>query len=152
MLSWPTFGLGQLYRSAHTLIATRLGTIGEAMRTYSVLAALAEHGELSQQQVCDRIDMGRSDMVRLLDDLETRGHVVRTRDPKDRHRHQVTLTPSGQKSLRRCERLLAAATNEVFSHLSADERRVLHGLVLQTLGHPADVIDLAVTPNRRVPT
>ena len=61
-------------------------------RTYYVLATLAEYGELSQQQVCDRIEMDRSDMVRLIDDLEARGNVIRGRDPHDRRRYRLTLS------------------------------------------------------------
>jgi hypothetical protein len=78
---WPTFGLGQLYRSAHVTIEARLTGERQSLRTYYVLASLAEYGELSQQQVCDRIDMDRSDMVRLIDTLDSTGHVQRHRDP-----------------------------------------------------------------------
>ena len=143
VLRWPTFGLGQLYRAAHALITARLDAIDESLRTYYVLATLDEHGELSQQQVCDRIDIDRSDMVRLIDDLETRRHVVRTRDPRDRRRHRLTLTASGKKALRRCEALLAEATNDVFANLSDDDRNTLHRLVLRALGHADDVVELA---------
>jgi DNA-binding MarR family transcriptional regulator len=146
VLQWPTFGLGQLYRAAHAQIGTRLAAIDESLRTYYVLATLGEHGAMSQQQVCNRIDLDRSDMVRLIDDLETRGHVVRTRDPDDRRRHRLTLTASGKKALRRCESVLSDATNDVFANLSADERRNLHRLVLRALGLPDDIVDIVVAP------
>jgi DNA-binding MarR family transcriptional regulator len=149
VLRWPTFGLGQLYRSAHALIGARLAVVDESLRTYYVLATLAEHGELSQQQVCDRIEMDRSDMVRLIDDLERRHHVVRTRDPDDRRRHRLTITASGQKALRRCEAILADATDDVFANLSDDERRTLHRLTLRALGQPDEILELAVPDTAR---
>jgi len=99
VLRRPTFGLGQLYRSAHPRIGARLAQVNESLRTYYVLATLAEYGVLSQQQVCDRIEMDRSDMVRLIGDLEGRGHVIRTRDPEDRRRYHLILTPGGNAAL-----------------------------------------------------
>jgi DNA-binding MarR family transcriptional regulator len=135
---WPTFTLGQLYRSAHARISADLATIGESLTTYYVLATLFEYGELSQQQVCDRIEIDRSDMVRLIDDLEARGNVIRGRDPHDRRRHRLTLTPEGTTALHRCERILAAATDDVFANLAADERRTFHRLTLQALDETED--------------
>jgi DNA-binding MarR family transcriptional regulator len=80
-------------------------------------------------------------MVRLIDDLEARGHVKRTRDPKDRRRYQLRLTGRGQKARKRCDQILAATTDEVFSELSSEERRSLRRLVLRALGHPAAIAD-----------
>lgn len=97
---------------------------------------------MKQQQVCDRIEMDHSDMVRLIDDLEARGHVVRTRDPRDRRRYLLPVTPSGRKALSRCDAILAEVTDEVFSALSPDERRSLHRLVLRALGQPEEIADL----------
>ena len=141
ILRWPTFGLGQLYRAAHAQLEARLAEEGQSLRTYYVLVSLAEHGQLSQQQVCDMTDIDRSDMVRLIDDLEDRKHVRRTRDPDDRRRYRLTLTAQGHKVLRRCDAILAAVTDEVFSALTADQRRTFHRLTLQALGHPPEIAD-----------
>lgn len=147
VLRWPTFGLGQLYRSAHARLEARLADEDQSLRTYYVLVTLAEHGPLSQQQVCDRMDIDRSDMVRLIDDLEARGHVERTRDLNDRRRYQLTLTPRGKKALSRCDTILAAVTDDVFAALSPDERRTLHQLTLRALGQPPELADLLETPS-----
>ena len=138
ILRWPTFGLGQLYRTAHARLEARLAEEGQSLRTYYVMVSLAEHGQLSQQQVCDMIDIDRSDMVRLIDDLEGRKHVRRSRDPDDRRRYQLTLTSHGHKALRRCDEILGAVTDDVFSALTADERRTFHQLTLRALGHSVD--------------
>lgn len=136
---WPTFALGQLYRSAHTRISADLAEVNESLSTYYVLATLFENGELSQQQVCDRIEMDRSDMVRLIDDLEGRGRVVRARDPHDRRRHRLTLTPAGATALNRCDEIVRTATDDLFTNLSADERRTLHQLSLRAMDEPEDI-------------
>lgn len=139
---WPTFGLGQLYRSAHARIDARLAEERQSLRTYYVLASLAEYGELSQQQVSDRIEMDRSDMVRLIDDLEAGGHVKRRRDPVDRRRYRLILTPRGRRALSRCDGILAEVTDEVFSALTADERRTLHRLTLRAVGQREEIANL----------
>jgi DNA-binding MarR family transcriptional regulator len=147
VLRWPIFGLGQLYRSAHARLEAGLADEGQSLRTYYVLVALSEYGRLSQQQVCDRIDIDRSDMVRLIDGLEARGQVERTRDPRDRRRYQLTLTPRGHEALDRCDAILAAVTNDVFAALSTNERRTLHRLTLRALGQRPEIADLLDAPS-----
>lgn len=142
VLRWPSFGLGQLHRSAHARLEAALAEEGQSLRTYYVLASLSEQGKLSQQQVCDRIEMDRSDMVRLIDELEGRGDVVRARDQADRRRYLLTITSRGRKSLERCNEILVRVTDEVLSALSPEERRTLHRLTLRALGHPAEIADL----------
>jgi DNA-binding MarR family transcriptional regulator len=149
VVRWPTFGLGQLYRSAHARLESRLTEVDQSLRTYYVLASLSEHGELSQQEVCDRVDIDRSDMVRLIDNLESRGDVTRVRAPGDRRRYQLTITPQGREALTRCDEILAAVTDEVFSELSPDERRTLHRLTLRALGQPEKFADLLDAPDSR---
>jgi DNA-binding MarR family transcriptional regulator len=149
ILRWPTFGLGQLYRSAHARLEARLADEDQSLRTYYVLTSLFEHDNLSQQEVCDRIELDRSDMVRLIDDLEARGLVVRTRDTRDRRRYRLSLTTEGRRALSRCDKILDDVTNDVFSALSPDERRTLHRLTLRALGQPEAIADLLDVPRRR---
>lgn len=146
VVQWPTFGLGQLYRAAHARIEVRLAEEEQSLRTYYVLVSLAEHGKLSQQQVCDSIGIDRSDMVRLIDDLEGRGHVERSHHPTDRRRHLLTITPRGHRALRRCDAILTDVTDDVFAALSPDERRNLHRLTLRALGQPEEIADLLDAP------
>ena len=142
IVKWPTFGMGQLYRAAHGQLEARLAEEGQSLRTYYVLVALAELGPLSQQQVCDRIAVDRSDMVRLLDDLEARRQVRRERDERDRRRHQLTLTALGRKARARCDAILADVTGEVLAALAPDEQRTLHRLTLRALGQPEELANL----------
>jgi DNA-binding MarR family transcriptional regulator len=81
-----SFGLGLLHRSAYGMLEQRLGAEGLSLRAYSVFACLAEQDGLSQQQVCERAQVDRSDMVRLIDELERNGLVTRSRDRVDRRR------------------------------------------------------------------
>jgi DNA-binding MarR family transcriptional regulator len=95
-----------------------------------------EHGGGSQQQVSDSLEVDRSEMVRIIDRLEEAGMVVRDRDPADRRRHRLTLTPSGRRALERGERVIDSVTQDALSRLSEAERNTLHSLALRALGQP----------------
>lgn len=130
------FALGQLYRSSRDVLDRPLEAEGYSLRTYWVLSCLRSRSEMSQQQVCDALGIDRSDMVRIVDDLERRGLVTRTRDTKDRRRHLLSLTKDGHAARKRAADLVDRATGEALDALSPFERRLLHRLALKALGQP----------------
>lgn len=121
------------------MLEQRLGAEGLSLRAYFVFACLAEQDGLSQQQVCERAQVDRSDMVRLIDELERNGLVTRSRDLVDRRRNLLSLTSSGRKALRRADRILCDVTDEVFAALSDDQRAELHRLTLIALGQEPSI-------------
>jgi DNA-binding MarR family transcriptional regulator len=77
--------------------------------------------------------MDRSDLVKLLDELELSGQVRREPDPRDRRRHVLSITPAGVKTLSAGEDIISQATEDVLKRLSPEQRTVLHQLTLQAL-------------------
>ena len=61
------------------------------------------------------------------------GLVTRVRDPEDRRRMLVELTPAGARALKRLDRRIAAAQDAFVAPLSASDRRVLQRLLTQLL-------------------
>ena len=98
------------------------------------MTLLRDHGAASQQALAEALRLDPSNLVGLLNDLESRGLVTRRRDPDDRRRHNVELAPAGQTTLHAAERRLAAVENKVLGALSADERCTLHGLLIRAAG------------------
>lgn len=94
---------------------------------------------LRQQQGCLQQVLGQSLMldpnncVLLLNDLDDRGYVERRRDPADRRRHLVEITPAGLEALSGAERKLESLEDEVLANLSAAERTELHDLLAKAL-------------------
>jgi DNA-binding MarR family transcriptional regulator len=69
-------------------------------RELAVLAVLAAHAPLSQQEAGEQLGVDRTTMVALIDALEAKGLVERHRSPEDRRKNSVVLTPAGQEGLR----------------------------------------------------
>jgi DNA-binding MarR family transcriptional regulator len=104
---------------------------GFATAAIAVLAALTDFGSHSQRELSSRLGIDPSDMVKLLDELGTRGWVERTRDVADRRRIQVTITEQGRSALADLNREAEAVQHEVLTPLDEQERAQLHGLLLR---------------------
>ena len=113
-------------RSQESLEQTGLG-----YQHHAVLALLDEARCDQQGTLADRLGYDRSQMVGLLDDLEEHGLVTRERDPDDRRRHRVTLTPAGRKTLDELRAIARTVEKDFLTPLDADERRTLHELLLR---------------------
>jgi DNA-binding MarR family transcriptional regulator len=71
--------------------------------------------------------------VILLNGLEENGLIERVRDPEDRRRHIVAITPKGQKALEKAEHELETVEDDVLGNLSQDERNELRELLAKAL-------------------
>ena len=75
--------------------------LGMRLKAYLLLSNLRD-GALPQSDLCASMHLDPNNCVLMLNDLEAAGHVERRRDPADRRRHIVDLTPAGRKALVAC--------------------------------------------------
>ncbi|MGF7233929.1 MAG: MarR family winged helix-turn-helix transcriptional regulator [Frankia sp.] len=133
--------------TAVTVLLTRLSRIvyrrsphavlGMELRDFSTLNQLREYGTVPQQTLGDLMCLEANYLVRILNDLESAGRVARRRDPTDRRRHLVEITPAGRAALTAAEEGMASLEDDVLGPLSPAERDMLRHLLTRALaGQP----------------
>ncbi|WP_424187254.1 MarR family winged helix-turn-helix transcriptional regulator [Actinokineospora sp. G85] len=120
--------LAQHGAGTDTRIRAALGVTGLTPRQAMTLMFLGR-GPTSQQALVDMLEVDPSVLVSILNDLERGGQATRRRDPADRRRHIVEITPEGLAALRATGVALDAVEEELFADFSARERATLHKLL-----------------------
>jgi DNA-binding MarR family transcriptional regulator len=95
------------------------------------LTILRAHGAMPQGALGDALRLDPANLVGLLNELEQLALLQRRRDPEDRRRHIVELSPAGETALSGAEAALASVQDEVLSGLDAEERCTLHALLVR---------------------
>jgi MarR family transcriptional regulator, lower aerobic nicotinate degradation pathway regulator len=98
---------------------------------HAVLLVLEESSRDTQGAIADALGYDRGQLVGLLDELEERELVERSRDPKDRRRHIVRLTSDGKRAVKRLRALARQVEDEFLAPLTEEERASLHALLLR---------------------
>jgi DNA-binding MarR family transcriptional regulator len=96
-----------------------------------VALTILRDGAMTQRALGDALRLDPTNLVGLLNELEQRALLERRRDPNDRRRHIVELSPTGRATLANTESALATVQNDVLSGLDDDERCTLHTLLLR---------------------
>jgi DNA-binding MarR family transcriptional regulator len=131
--------LGYLLKHAQIrlteLTTAAMAPYGVNGRECAVLIAIDSPVPLSQHDVALRLGVDRTTMVALIDDLEDKGLVQRTRDQDDRRKNLVQLTEHGRKTLRQAATAGAQAEQRFLDALPRDQAASFYGQ-LRALAFP----------------
>ena len=112
-------------------VETTLAPLGLRPRHLVALTVLRDGGGSTQQALSTTLQIDRTNLVGLLNELEADKLIERRRSSEDRRRHIVELTTAGAKRLAKAEFALAAVEDEVFRDLDEDQRETLYTLLQQ---------------------
>jgi DNA-binding MarR family transcriptional regulator len=107
--------------------------IGMRLKQLIALDHLRDQESCLQQGLGQMLMLDANNCVLLLNDLDEHGYVERRRDPADRRRHIVEITPAGLRALELAEAKLETLEDEVLGSLDGGERSQLHGLLAKAL-------------------
>ena len=101
---------------------------------HAILALLEGNAPETQAEIADGLGYDRGTLVGLLDELEEQDLVERKRDPDDRRRQLVRITPDGKRTLGKLRALSKRLEDEFLAPLDAEQREQLHALLLVLAG------------------
>lgn len=96
---------------------------------FGMLHVIATNPGLAQSRLAEAMEVDRSTIVKVVDQLEDRGLIVREPSPTDKRSYCLQLTDNGRAALARMEKLVLRHEDEFTRVLSADERDALIGLL-----------------------
>jgi DNA-binding MarR family transcriptional regulator len=137
--------LGYLLKHAQLrffeLGAVALAPLGISGREAAVLRAVDPDRPVSQGEIARAMNVDRTTMVALVDDLQLKGLVQRRPDLDDRRKNVVELTDAGRSVVRQAAEAADAAERDFLGPLSAAEAAQFKKMlrVLLERAEPPDV-------------
>jgi len=124
--------LSQLFRTHHRLhrvLQTRVDQHGVTLAQFELMMRLQEAPGLTQQEVAERLDVTKGNIVGLIDRLAERGFVERRADADDRRLNCLFLTESGERVCQESCSDHANTCERILDTLSESEKEQLIALL-----------------------
>jgi DNA-binding MarR family transcriptional regulator len=131
LVASPIFLLKRLGMAAKEQSLSAYEEAGVHPYHYAILSVLDEGERDTQGAIADALGYDRGQLVGLLDELEDAGLVERQRDPSDRRRQVVRMTPAGKKMLAKLRALSRRIDDEFLAALDPRDRATLHEILLE---------------------
>jgi len=135
----PSIGLGLLLREAdmtfNRALRDELSMHGVTFSQYQHLRHLWQNDGLAQVELSRRIGIETASSTAVLDQLDKRALIRRQRDPHDRRRVIVTLTPAGRALERPLENCAIAVNKRARAGLSPAKVAALFAMIRTVIGN-----------------
>jgi DNA-binding MarR family transcriptional regulator len=134
--------LSKVANTVDRRLAAALDAVELRPKHLGALSVLSAAGTMSQQVLGERLGVDASAVVAIVDDLERDGLARRDRDPYDRRRHAIGITPAGRETLTRGHQAVSQVDDELFAGLTDRERTQLLTLLLRVAETDPDLTRL----------
>lgn len=128
------FHVRQAQGTMHRRIIEALSSVELTQKQAGALWLVGANPGASQIGVGGALRMDRATTMAIIDKLEGRGLVVRQRSTVDRRRHELYLTPAGQKLLVKVKKLVKDHERKFAERFSEDELATLIDLLRRVYG------------------
>jgi DNA-binding MarR family transcriptional regulator len=133
----PEIGLGRLLREAdltfNRALRDELDRHDVTFSQYQHLWQLWNEDNLAQFELSQRIGIENSSSTAAIDQLEQRGLINRHRDPQDRRRVIVTLTPAGRRLEHPLNQCAIAVNRRARANISREEIAALFDTITKMM-------------------
>ena len=102
-------------------MTTALAPLGLKLPHYDIMANIFRFPALTQQELANRLLVGRSNLSMLLPELEKRGLVIRMPDSKDKRLRRLCLTDQGLALTQEALGLQVKVIEDMMGALTAEE-------------------------------
>jgi DNA-binding MarR family transcriptional regulator len=110
------------FRAAMTMLkcasSERVLRLGISMAQLNILYTLQRNGEMPMSRLAELLNVSLSNATGLIDRIEERGYVERTRVPEDRRIVMIRVTPAGLRMLDEIDALSADLLRDVLGRLA----------------------------------
>ena len=111
----------------------QLAALEVSAAQYAILATLGLGGVKSASDLCKWISYDAGAMTRMIDRLEEKGLLRRSRDPADRRLVNLELTDQGNAALPRMRNISLGVVNRFLQGFTQEEARQLESLLIRML-------------------
>lgn len=125
------YNMKRAYLQIQDDMAQSLEPFGLRVGTFSALAVIMGSPGISQTQLGQVLNIKRSGVVVVVDDLERAGAVERKPVLTDRRAYALHVTPAGKRLWKESEAAVRAHEAALFWDLDANERRSLQDLLIR---------------------
>lgn len=117
--------VARAHQMVEKALTTRLAPFGVRLAHHDILANIYRFAGLTQNELAQRLLVGRSNLSMLLPELEKRGLIERRSDAADKRVRRLWLTKAGGELTERTLAVQAGVVTDMMTILSDDECQAL---------------------------
>ena len=119
------FRLRRIQNYLASAYAARVSPDGIKSGVMTALSIIAVNPGISQIELAREAGFDKASVVNLIDDLERLGWAFRQRQPTDRRRHALFLTPAGETAVNDLVAVAKEVETSLIGHIAPSQRALL---------------------------